>query len=255
MKFISVLTSFALLAFTVSSFAADTAYTALNAVGKVKGQAYLDNLLDLEGLDGSSQPGTWRLIFEDSTSRGGFREVEVRGGEIISQSTPLKSPFGSSDRVNLDHLQLDSDGAFTLAEREANKEGISFATANYLLQADSGKPVWRVQLLNSGGNVVQTLRISAKTGDVIGGHTRPTSPVADSDYVNPEPQTASNSEIDPDDRAALEPDGPNDSTELKIHRSAIRARLKIKNSFKHLGGSVEEIFTGKRTIDKDLPGE
>ena len=249
MKFLSFL---AVLALTLSAHGQDTAYTALNAVGKAKGQAYLDNLLNLEGLDGNSQPGSWRLIFEDSSSRGGYREVEMRGGEIVSQRAPLKNPLGNSERVNLDRLQLDSDGAFTVAEREAVRRKISFATANYLLQSDAATraPFWRVQLLDGSGSIVQTLRISADNGSIIGGRSNASEDATQSDYVETDSSDSSDN-VSLADQA----DSDSDSTELKIHRSFIRAGRNIGNGFKHVGGSLQEIFTGRRTIDKDLPSE
>lgn len=239
-------------AFSVSAIAQDTAYTALNTVGKVRGDAYLDNLLNLEGLSGDTQPGSWRLIFEDASSRAGYREIEVRGGEIISQRAPLKNPFGASDRVNLNRLQLDSDGAFTVAEREAVRQRIRFNSANYLLlnDPDTGNPAWRVQLLNSAGRVVLTTRISADTGRVlaIGGGPRRSQP----DF-EPEPRPSRRSVVVEDYDDAGYDEGI--STEQKIHRGIVRTGRSIGNGFRRVGGSLQEIFTGRRTIDSDLRDE
>ncbi len=238
----------------LSAIAQESAYNALNSVGKSKGQPYLDNLLNLEGLNGNSQPSSWLMTFSDPASRSGIREVEVRGGAIISQRTPVNSPYGNAARVNLDRLQLDSDGAFTVAEQEAARQQISFSTAGYLLQSDStnGTPVWRVQLFNSSGALVQTLRISADNGSVLGGRG-PVAPRSRDDYASSgDSAPVNNSE---EVSIADQPDGPNDSTELKIHRSAVRAKRNVKNAFKHFGGSLQELFTGRRTVDKNLPGE
>ncbi|MEO7933583.1 MAG: hypothetical protein ABIT76_10535 [Chthoniobacterales bacterium] len=249
MKIFSVL---AFCAFTISAFAQETAYQALNTVGKVKGQPFLDNLLSLEGLEGGSQPASWRLTFEDNTSRSGFREMEVRGGQIVSQRAPLKSPHGNGSRINLDRLQLDSDGAFTVAEREAARGHVSFARTNYFLEADgeSGNPIWRVQLLDTTGNPVQTLRISADSGSMVRANGEAPARVApNSDYVEETTTRETTTTV------ADQPDSEGDSTELKIHRTMIRTGRTIKNSFKHVGGSIQEVFTGRRTVDKDLPGE
>ncbi len=250
MKIFSILAFGAL---TISAFAQETAYQALNAVGKVKGQPFLDNLLNLEGIEGNSQPGSWRMVFEDQTSRSGFREMEVRGGQIVGQRAPLTSPRGNGSRINLDRLQLDSDGAFTVAEREAARSHVSFAQANYFLEADgeSSNPVWSVQLADTTGNIVQKLRISADNGGVIRGSAgSPILVAPNSDYVeNTTRETTTTVSM------ADQPDNENDTTELKIHRTMLRTGRNIKNGFKHVGGSIQEVFTGRRTVDQDLPGE
>ena len=234
--------------FAHQAWAQDTAYTALNAVGKVRGDAYLDNLLNLEGLSGNTQPGSWRLVFEDVSSRAGYREIEVRGGEIVSQRAPLKNPFDSTDRVNLNQLQLDSDGAFTVAEREAVRQKVRFSSANYLLLSDpdTGAPIWRVQLLNNAGRVVLTSRISADSGRILGiGVSRRT--------AAPDQRPTRRSVVVEDYDEPTNDEGI--STEQKIHRGFVRTGRSIGNGFRRVGGSLQEIFTGRRTIDRDLQDE
>jgi hypothetical protein len=250
---VKIFSALALFAFTVSGLAQETAYQALTTVGKIKGEAYLDNLLYLEGREGGSQPGNWRLIFEDPASRAGFREIEVQNGQIVSQRAPLKSSFGDSGRINLDRLQLDSDGAFTVAQREAARQRVRFAKANYYLQAsgDAGAPTWRVELVDASGEVVQSMQVSAADGRVVGAGQRQVQPSQDGDYVVEE----TTEETVVTRSVADQPDREDDSTELKIHRSAVRTGRTIKNTFKQIGGSFQEVFTGRRTVDRDLEGE
>jgi len=237
-------------AFTISVAAQETAYQALNAVGKVKGQSFLDNLLFLDGTDGNNQPRSWRMTFEDGSARSGVREIEVRGGEIISQRAPANNSSGNFAPVNLNRLQLDSDGAFTVAERESRRQRISFAQANYRLTAQGAArtPVWQVELVDRTGAVVQTTRISADNGVVLGSKER--SSESRDDYVEETTvrRTETTSEED-------EPESDRVSTELKIHRTMVRTGRSIGRGFRHVGGSIQEVFTGRRTIDKDDPEE
>ncbi len=245
-----IFSAFVLLALTVSGLAQQTAYQALNVVGKVRGEAFLDNLLLLEGKDGNSQPGDWTLVFQDSSSRGGYREIEVRRGEIVSQRAPMRGPDGAASPVNLNRLQLDSDGAFIVAEREAVRQRIRFSTANFRLESadDSGAPIWRVQLFNQSGDEVQTLRVAADSGNIVG--RREVSAGPSSDYVVQDERPVERTESVDD-----QPESESDSPELKIHRTAIRTGRSIKNAFKHVGGSLQEVFTGRRTIDRNSTEE
>ena len=247
-----ILSTFVFCYIAVSAFAQQTAYQALNVVGKVRGEAFLDNLLVLQGKDGHSQPGYWTLIFRDNASRGGYREIEVRGGEIASQRAPLRGPDEAAHPVNLNRLQLDSDGAFTVAEREAALKRISFSTAIYSLESadDSGAPVWRVQLLNQSGDQVQSLQIAADSGNIVG--RREASSAQSRDYVVQDERTES---IERTETVADQPESDSDSPELKIHRTAVRTSRNIKNAFKHVGGSLQEVFTGRRTIDRNSTEE
>ena len=235
-----IFSALALLALIVSATGQETAYQALRAVANVKGEAFLDSLLIAEGREGNMQPATWRLVFEDATSRAGFREIEVQGGEIISQRAPIKPSADAPAPVDLNRLQLDSDGAFTVAEGEATRDQIRFTSANYLLQADdaTGLPSWKVELLDGSGSIVQTVRVSADSGAIIGS--------AESPVVSRDP-----------DAEGEEPDRSRDiadsnSTESQIHNGAVEAGRTVKNAFKRVGGSIQEVFTGRRTIDKDV---
>ena len=240
---VRIIFAFALLALTTPCHAQETAYQALNAVGKVKGDTFLDTLLSMEGVEGNSQPETWKMVFEDRTTRGGFREIEVRDGEIISQRSPTKSPLGSGDRIDLNRLQLDSDGAFTVATQSANRDRVRFKSASYILEAqnESGAPAWRVNLLDASGNSDESVRISADTGRVIGKDQ------------NRERDAETIVETQDSRETVTRSENNGESTELKIHRTAVRTGRTISNGVKRMGGSIQEIFTGRRTIDRDLP--
>jgi hypothetical protein len=64
-------------------------------------------------------------------------------------------------------IQLDSDGAFAIANTEALRCEISFDRLNYSLKLEGGFPVWRVELLDGPATMVGSLKIAADTGKVI----------------------------------------------------------------------------------------
>ncbi|HEY5892973.1 MAG TPA: hypothetical protein VIT91_07050 [Chthoniobacterales bacterium] len=216
----------------------DTLYTALNAVGKAKGDKFLDSLIVAEGLSGDSQPPRWRFIFDDPEAQGGVRNIEVSGGEIVAESAPRRNPFPFTGLISLNKLQLDSDGAFAVANAEAKRRKIGFDVANFLLRTDGNisAPVWRVELLDSDHKVISMISISADTGMV----TRVEGQQGRRDLVGTE-ETAS------------EPGDANDpnSTEQKIHRGFVNIGQAFRRGFRTVGGSVQEIFTGRRTFDKE----
>ncbi|MFM8790119.1 MAG: hypothetical protein ACKOEI_09770, partial [Chthoniobacterales bacterium] len=50
-----------------------TAYEALMSVGRQKGNAYLDNLVEMRAVEGTPQPEQWTMLFRDASARGGLR--------------------------------------------------------------------------------------------------------------------------------------------------------------------------------------
>lgn len=216
----------------------ETLYTALNTVGTAKGDKFLDSLVVAEGLSGDSQPPRWRFIFDDPAAQGGVRNIEVLGGEIVAESTPRRNPFPSTGLISLNKLQLDSDGAFAVANAEAKRRKIGFDAANFFLRTDEsiGAPVWRIELLNSDREVLTTVSLSADTGMVTrveGNQGRPDA--ADTEEIARDTDAVSNS----------------NSTEQKIHRGFVSIGQTFRRGFRTVGGSVQEIFTGRRTFDKE----
>lgn len=188
------------------------------------------SLLTAEGLGATPQPKIWRLVFDEPAARGGVREIEVSHEGIVAERTPSKNPFPQAGRINLSRMQLDSEGAFTAAENEALRRKIGFDAVNYLLQAadPAGTPVWQVQLLNKQDRVLATLFINGSTGRLTGMESSRGGAVA----------------VDEEE-----------STELKIHRTLKKTGESIVDGVRHVGGSLEEVFTGERTIDKKTGGE
>ena len=147
--------------------AADTAYAALRVYGKKEGEQALYRVVELRGKAGTPQPTSWKLTIDDPRARGGVREIEVRGGRIVGERTPVGHDFGP--QMNFNQLNLDSDGAFTVVNQEAEKRGIAFDRLDYALRSGSGggAPLWTVELFDGRNGRVGLLRIAADSGAIV----------------------------------------------------------------------------------------
>ena len=150
---------------SVFALAGDTAYDALRAAGARLGADAQNRLVEISGRGGRPQPVLWQVQLEEASGRSGLVQVNVQRGVVVGQSRPGGAPMGG--RLNLAAIQLDSDGAFTIANTEAIRSDISFDRLNYLLKLEGGFPVWRIELLDGPASIVGSLKISADTGAVI----------------------------------------------------------------------------------------
>jgi len=146
-----------------------TAYEALRVVGTQLNRDVVNRVISVTGVDGNPQPETWKILLDDRGARGGVREVEVSGGKIISERTPVHAVVGSTEgaTINTAQLNLDSSGAYSLASGTAAKANARFATVNYVLRTDEqGEPMWIVTLQSQARRPVGTIYIGANHGTV-----------------------------------------------------------------------------------------
>ena len=170
-----------------------TAYTALRVVGKQKGQPVLNRVLELRGRNGMPQPAVWKIILAESDARGGVREIEVQRGKIISERTPT-SRGTHGEPMDFSRLNLDSEGVFTIINKEAEQQGLPFDRIDYALRSGGGggAPVWTANVYDGARGHVATMQIAADTG-VILGQTKGNAPItsapppSDRDYVHGNP--------------------------------------------------------------------
>ncbi len=160
-----------LLLFSASAFGEEegTAYEALRVVGTELNRDFINHVISVSGTNGTPQPGTWKILIDDSRARGGVREVEVTNGRIESERTPIRSVAGSTEGATIDtrRLNLDSSGAYTVASHTADKSNTRFATVDYALRTDErGDPVWIVTFRNQSSRPVGAIHIGANRGNV-----------------------------------------------------------------------------------------
>ena len=151
----------------IAVHAADTAYSALRIVGKRRGADTLNRVLEVRGRNGAPEPAVWKVVLDDPGARGGLREVDVQGGRIIAERTPTGRTVSAP--MNFNQLNLDSEGAFTVAHQEAEKAGVPFDRVDYVLKSGTGggAPVWDLALFRERYGQVGSIVIAADSGAVL----------------------------------------------------------------------------------------
>jgi len=161
----------AFLLLPLATFGRETAYQALRTVGAQRSRALLDNVIEVKGRNGGPQPASWTILLNDPLARGGVREIEVTNGHITGERTPVKAYGGQGEGsvLNFKQLNLDSEGAFTVAEGEARAAKIGFFGVDYLLRCDDAgsTPIWVIELLDNQQHSLGSVRIAANTGAVV----------------------------------------------------------------------------------------
>ena len=144
---------------------AATAYEALRILGEKKGEAFLDNTTEVRGEKGAPEPKVWKITVKNSAASTNGKIFSVQGKQIAGD----RAAAASGAALNMSQLSLDSDGAHTVAEREAKKTSFAYDHASYWLHAGSksGAPVWEVRLTDDQSGNAATVNISATTGKVL----------------------------------------------------------------------------------------
>jgi len=95
-------------------------------------------------------------------------EIEVQRGKIISERTPTNRSGGAA-AMNFNQLNLDSDGAFTIADQEMQKHNLPFDHVDYVLRSPgaSTPPVWSLELFDGPNGRIAKLELAADTGAVL----------------------------------------------------------------------------------------
>jgi hypothetical protein len=248
----------------------DTAYQALRTVGSERGGDTLNHVIEVDGRGGAPQPTVWRVVLDDPSARGGVRELDVSQGKIVGEHTPVNAYSGSSAGAVIDFhkLNLDSSGAFTLVNGEAEKAHIGFDTVDYTLRTGDGpnaNPVWAVSLQDVSHHNLGNMTLAADTGAIVSsdiyGHPQPP-PVADvqQNVPPPAPPPPDNSVVETDTDnvyasgtyqppADVQPSDQNDyDTE---DTQGLRIGHRIKKAFLAAGSSLKNFFTGKDFSNQD----
>ena len=221
--------------------ATDTAYSALRVLGKRDGQDVLNHVIEVRGRDGAPQPGAWKIVIDDPRARGGGRELEVQRGKIVSERTPTSHGLGGA--MNFNQLNLDSEGAFTVANQEAQKTNVLFDRVDYLLRAGTGggAPVWQLDLSDGKNGRVGSVEIAADSGTVLRRQLDMRRPADDDhayldDHRNPPPRYSG-------DEGYSKPGEPFRNVPDFFHR--------LGNRFKKRENQLENFFTGKGYSNDD----
>ncbi|MBV9298297.1 MAG: hypothetical protein JO066_04920 [Verrucomicrobia bacterium] len=260
--------------------AQDTAYKALRTLGAQRGEKALSQVTAIIGQSGRPQPVAWRIVLDDPAARAGERELDIVSGQISSERTPVRPPAAGLNPIDLTKLNLDSDGAFRIAEKEASRNQVGFDSVNYRLSVDAstGQPVWNLDIFDYERRSVGTVRIAANNGtllsagnwvpETLDARRQETQPRSDSealagppppmngdvnspgDYRRPEDQDRGYaSEGDSDEHVGETiRDRANryGSSVVQFGKSVAHRTTRV---FQTVGGWFQEKFTGRNTID------
>jgi len=233
---------------SLNAMAGETAYQALRTLRGDRGQEAMRQVVQVEGDYGQTQPSSWTIYLSDPLARGGVREVVVQKNQISSERTPVRG-FGwvrELEPLDFSRLNLDSDGAFKVANKEAIDRRVGFDSINYELLSDesSGSPIWDLTLYNNLGKLVGRIRISAENGKIV----RPLS--VDAGSVAP---------YTFDEPTRPQPSRPRSGTSEESNRGGVIGRVEtigtrtaetLRDTTLRIGGTIEEFLTGDRTIDQ-----
>ncbi len=217
-----------------------TAYQALRTVGTQLDRDAVNRIISVIGTNGDPQPETWKILLDDPKARGGVRELEVSNGKIISERTPVRAAVEGSLGATVDtsKLNLDSSGAFTLAQQTAEKSHVTFTTADYTLRVDDrGNPIWMISLFRQNGDPAGTIHIGANHGTI----TRTEGLFAGGDRaVVDEQSNMDGAEADQD-----EDDGDENFVKRRIKQAFRLARDDVKRTFFKVRRSFVDFFQDK----------
>jgi hypothetical protein len=149
------------------SAATPTAYDALRAASALGGKNAQNRVVELSGKAGRPQPFVWKVTVADEGGRGGLQEVDVQRGKVVGHRR-IPSAAGAVN-LNLNAIQLDSDGVFSLANAEAVRAGVTYDRIDYTLSStnQSGLPVWSVELFDGPSARTGALKILADNASII----------------------------------------------------------------------------------------
>ncbi len=253
--------------------AAETAYEALQVIKADRGDAILQELVEARGDSGAPQPQSWTIAMIDPSARKGVREFVISNGAIQSERTPVRGYEGLNrlPPINFTRLNLDSDGAFAVAEKEAQRQKVGFNSVDYSLRTEisSGSPIWVVRLFDYMGAPVGTLEVSAESGKLSQSlRLDPDARVAGADdrqYVDP----ASQRTVVEEETVVVTKrnDGyreapPRQQTEYRereemggvfgfVKRRAEYDANKVKNVTLSTAGTIQKFLTGRDTVSPD----
>jgi hypothetical protein len=145
---------------------AETAYSALRALGAQRGDAILSQIIEMRG-DGARDPATWTIVVVDRQAPAGVREIEVGQGRITGEHPPQRPPVTTTP-MNLALLNLDSEGAVSIVDLETPARSAT-ERIDYRLSSgrQNGTPVWTLTMQPPRMGTLGPVEVAADTGDVL----------------------------------------------------------------------------------------
>lgn len=143
-----------------------TVYQALDTFARTQGAKASEHIVMIEGTEGSPQPTQWIFHLAPGTTPTPVWGVGLNQAAPVEPVQPATRP---GRPLKLTTLNLNSDGAFRIAERLARANKFSFDSIDYQLafHRDAGMDVWRLALWNHKSQRMGTVSLSAVDGSVV----------------------------------------------------------------------------------------
>ncbi len=112
-------------------------------------------------------------------------------GKVIAEHTPVSAYSGSAAGAVIDFhkLNLDSSGAFTVTEGEAQKAKVGFDFVDYVLRTGDGpdaNPIWVIHIMDASRHSLGTISLAADTGAIVSNISPCTPPEVAADSTPPD---------------------------------------------------------------------
>jgi hypothetical protein len=157
--------------------------------------------------------------------------------------------------IDFGKLNLDSSGAFTVAEKEAQKAKIGFDSVDYTLRTGDGPnadPVWVLHMMDGARHSIGIVSLAADTGTIVSSSLS---------GVQPPPETYAAGSPPPDDNAqdtdhdnlyapTGEPSPVRQADDSDTEDTqGLRIGHRIKQAFLSAGESLKNFVTGNSSSD------
>jgi hypothetical protein len=198
-------------------------------------------------------------VLDDPGARGGVRELEVAHGKIVSEHTPVRAYSGSAAGALIDFhkLNLDSSGAFTVAEKQAQKTHLGFDSVDYILRTGDGPdatPIWVIHMMDSSHHSIGTLSVAADNGAIVTADS-PVQQAPPTNAGSPQPSAPSDYTVQQTDHDNLynpagepSPVRREDDTDTE-DTQGLRIGHRIKTVILSAGESLKNFVTGQSSSD------
>jgi hypothetical protein len=208
------------------------------------------NVARIVGRDGTPAPERWHFVTHDAAEQNGLREYVVAKGELVAARpiSQFASQVAAADVIGVADVKVDSKRAGEIATDYARANNAPLSTLNYELAREGAEaaPVWKVACLDSGGNQLGVVTLTASKGTVVSHDGFPAEPKPVTKVVKFEKlETYADEKVAPTDTARA--DEPTKTAQRK-RRNKTEEDAGPKRVFKKVGGSLQKFFTGKNTI-------
>jgi len=131
---------------------------------------FADGILEVTGQNGSPNPAQWIIQAWNTEDPGTVHKLTVVDDQFVSDVLSVNIYEAERKEINVPMagVQLDSGGAYRIAQAYASANGKTLGHVNYSLvvHAKSTPPVWTLECLDAKGSRIGKLEILATSGTV-----------------------------------------------------------------------------------------